>query len=78
MKGNETWMGILDLETGLIHYANAGHNPPVIRHKDGTYEYLKGKSNFTLGGMEGVRYREMDLGWMLFTNLILIFHLVHL
>lgn len=37
MKGNETWIGILDLETGLIHYANAGHNPPVIRHKDGTY-----------------------------------------
>ena len=55
------WMGILDLETGLIRYANAGHNPPVVRHKDGTYEYLKGRANFVLAGMEGVRYKEQQL-----------------
>lgn len=55
------WMGILDLETGLIRYANAGHNPPVIRRKDGAYEYLKGKANFVLAGMEGIRYREQQL-----------------
>lgn len=55
------WMGILDLETGLVRYANAGHNPPVIRRKDGTYEYLKGKANFVLAGMEGIRYREQQL-----------------
>ena len=55
------WMGILDLETGLIRYANAGHNPPVVRHKDGSYEYLKGRANFVLAGMEGVRYREQQL-----------------
>ena len=55
------WMGILDLETGLIRYANAGHNPPVVRRKDGSYEYLKGKANFVLAGMEGVRYKEQQL-----------------
>ena len=55
------WMGILDLETGLIRYANAGHNPPVVRHKDGSYEYLKGRANFVLAGMEGVRYKEQQL-----------------
>jgi serine phosphatase RsbU (regulator of sigma subunit)/anti-sigma regulatory factor (Ser/Thr protein kinase) len=55
------WMGVLDLETGLIRYANAGHNPPVVRHKDGTYEYLKGRANFVLAGMEGVRYKEQQL-----------------
>lgn len=55
------WMGILDLETGRVCYANAGHNPPVVRRKDGTYEYLKGKSNFVLAGMEGIRYREQQL-----------------
>ncbi|MBO5667227.1 MAG: SpoIIE family protein phosphatase, partial [Firmicutes bacterium] len=55
------WMGILDLETGLIRYANAGHNPPVVRHKDGSYEYLKGKANFVLAGMDGLRYKEQQL-----------------
>ncbi|MBQ5863497.1 MAG: SpoIIE family protein phosphatase, partial [Peptococcaceae bacterium] len=55
------WMGILDLETGLIRYANAGHNPPVVKHKDGTYEYLKGRANFVLAGMEGIRYKEQQL-----------------
>ena len=55
------WMGVLDLETGLIRYANAGHNPPVVRHKDGSYEYLKGRVNFVLAGMEGVRYKEQQI-----------------
>ena len=55
------WMGILNLETGLIRYANAGHNPPLVRHKDGSYEYLKGRANFVLAGMEGVRYKEQQL-----------------
>ena len=55
------WMGILDLQTGLVRYANAGHNPPVVRRKDGIYEYLKGKVNFVLAGMEGVRYKEQQL-----------------
>ena len=55
------WMGILDLESGLIRYANAGHNPPVVRRKDGSYEFLKGKVNFVLAGMDGVRYKEQQL-----------------
>ena len=55
------WMGILDLETGLIRYANAGHNPPVVRRKDGTLEYLKGRANFVLAGMDGVRYKEQQI-----------------
>ena len=55
------WMGILDLKTGLIKFANAGHNPPLVKHKNGTYEYLKGKVNFVLAGMDMVRYKEQEL-----------------
>ena len=55
------WMGVLDLETGLIRYANAGHNPPFVRRKGGDYEYLKGKANFVLAGMEGLRYKEQQI-----------------
>ena len=55
------WMGILDLQTGMIKYANAGHNPPLVKHKDGSYEFLKGKVNFVLAGMDMVKYKEQEL-----------------
>ena len=55
------WMGVLDLTNGMISYANAGHNPPVIRRKDGSYEYLKAKRNFVLAGMKGVVYKKFEL-----------------
>ena len=67
------WMGILDLTTGNLQFANAGHNPPILKrgnagaeHKDanGDFEYLKTRAGFVLAGMEGVRYRagEITLG----------------
>lgn len=51
------WQGVLDINNGLVKYANAGHNPPVIIHTDGTCEYLKSKPNLVLAGMEGLKYR---------------------
>lgn len=51
------WMGIIDITTGKMQYANAGHNPPLIKHADGTFEYLKNRAGFVLAGMEDVRYR---------------------
>ena len=51
------WMGILDLTTGNVQFANAGHNPPLLKRADGSFEYLKTRAGFVLAGMEGVRYR---------------------
>jgi sigma-B regulation protein RsbU (phosphoserine phosphatase) len=58
------WMGILDLTTGHIQFANAGHNPPLLKHADGTFEYLKTRAGFVLAGMDGLQYRagEITLG----------------
>ena len=57
------WMGILDITTGKMQFANAGHNPPLLKRADGSFEYLKTRAGFVLAGMEGVRYRvgEMTL-----------------
>ena len=51
------WMGILDLETGELGFANAGHNPPLLKRADGSFEYLKTRAGFILAGMEGMSYR---------------------
>ena len=55
------WMGILDIETGKLTYANAGHNPPLLLRAGGEFEYLKSRAGFVLAGMEGVRYRVNEL-----------------
>ena len=55
------WMGILDLTSGKMQFANAGHNPPLLKRADGAFEYLKTRAGFVLAGMEGVRYRSGEL-----------------
>lgn len=55
------WMGIMDLTTGNMQYANAGHNPPLLKRADGTFEYLKTRPGFVLAGMEGIPYRAGEL-----------------
>jgi len=32
--------GVLDLESHILHFVNAGHCPPILRHKDGSLESL--------------------------------------
>ena len=55
------WMGILNLTTGNVQFANAGHNPPLLKRADGSFEYLKTRAGFVLAGMEGVRYRSGEI-----------------
>ena len=54
------WMGYLDLKTGEVHVANAGHNPPVLI-RDGKAEYVILKPGLMLAGMEGTIYKEHTL-----------------
>lgn len=51
------WMGYLNTKTGEVTYANAGHNPPFIRHADGSVDVVKSRPGLVLAGMEGIRYR---------------------
>ncbi|MBR3017872.1 MAG: SpoIIE family protein phosphatase [Clostridia bacterium] len=55
------WLGILELSTGKVTAANAGHEYPVLRHAGGDFELVKDKHGFVIGGMDGVRYRQYEL-----------------
>jgi len=54
------WFGVLDLLTGKVEFVNAGHNPPLVRHKDSTFDYLKSKPSFVIAGMDGMKYRRNE------------------
>ena len=50
------WVGVLDLETGMVEFVNAGHNLPVVRRANGSAEWVRGKSGPVLAFMEGITY----------------------
>ncbi|WP_049946139.1 SpoIIE family protein phosphatase [Butyrivibrio sp. WCD2001] len=55
------WFGILEISTGIISCANAGHEYPAIMRKDGKFELFKDKHGFVIGGMEGIKYKEYQI-----------------
>lgn len=55
------FMCIIDLKTGLVKFANAGHNPPAICRANGDFEYFRPRAGFVLAGMEGIRYRSGEI-----------------
>lgn len=55
------WLGILEISTGRITAANAGHEYPAVFRKGGKFELYKDRHDFVVGGMEGVSYREYTL-----------------
>lgn len=52
------WIGVLDLTTGILTYANAGHHYPVILRKDADPELLEATPGFVLGRKRLVHYFE--------------------
>jgi len=49
--------GELDCNRGEFHYANAGHNYPVIARKDGSIELLK-EGGPIIGALQGMEYES--------------------
>ncbi len=52
------WLGVLDLESGELAFANCGHNPPLMLRSGGAVEWLRERSGLLVGGFAGIPYRR--------------------
>ena len=57
------WVGMLEISTGKLTAANAGHEYPVLKKPDGSFELIKDKHGLVIGAMDGVKYKEYE--WQL-------------
>ena len=55
------WFGILEISTGRITAANAGHEFPILRKPDGDFELFRDKHGFVIGGMAGMKFKEYEI-----------------
>lgn len=55
------WVGILDLTTGILKAANAGHEYPAVKTSSEGFVLLKDRHGFVLGEMDGMKYHEYEI-----------------
>ena len=55
------WLGILDLESGVLTCSNAGHEYPFLRGRDGVFRVFRDKHGLVVGAMAQSRYRDYEI-----------------
>jgi serine phosphatase RsbU (regulator of sigma subunit) len=55
------WLGVLEISSGKLTAANAGHEYPVVKTPRGKFSLLKDKHGLVVGGMDSVIYRDYEL-----------------
>ena len=66
-EGNEAgmfvtaWSSSIDLDNGVLNFANGGHNPPLIKHKNGEFEYIQAPVNLVLAAMSDMPYLKNEI-----------------
>ena len=55
------FIGILDLESGVLKFCNAGHNAPVLLQPDGKADFMKVKTNLFVGIVDQYEYVEEEM-----------------
>ena len=66
------WMGILEISSGRLTAANAGHEYPALQKSpDGPLELVKDKHGLVIGAMPAIKYREYELQMLPGTKLFL-------
>ena len=65
-EGNEeemfvtVWFGVLTISTGHVIAGNAGHEYPMLKKKNGSFEIFEDAHDFVIGGMEGMPYSQYE------------------
>ena len=54
------WLGILEVSTGRIICANAGHEDPAVCRKNGEFELVRSKHGLVLGTIENIEYKNIE------------------
>ena len=55
------WLGILNLETGVLTCSNAGHEYPLVRGRDGVFRILKDQHGLVIGALAKSVYRDYEI-----------------
>lgn len=55
------WIGVLEISTGKLTAANAGHEYPVFRTPNDSFTLYKDKHGLVIGGIENVVYQEYEI-----------------
>ncbi len=54
------WLAVLELSSGKGKAANAGHEHPVLKRADGTYELVEYRHSPPVSLVKGLKFREHD------------------
>ena len=55
------WLGVLEISTGRLTAANAGHEYPALKVPDGAFALYKDKHGLVVGGMDEMIYQEYQI-----------------
>ena len=56
-----TWVGILEVSTGKLVCANAGHEYPALKRKEGRFKLFRDKHGLAIGFMDEAFYTEYEI-----------------
>ena len=54
------WFGILEISSGILTAANAGHEYPVLKQGE-RFELLKDRHGLVIGAFDGIKYKEYQI-----------------
>ena len=55
------WLGVLEISSGKLIAANAGHEYPVLKRLDGEFMLYNDKHGLVIGAMDSSKYTEYEI-----------------